>query len=315
MGELDAFLSGLRNISEHQKQIVREYDAEIDNFESMLMSVRYDMNKVRTMTFKKIYDLHRQVQIAEALELGINRRLSVASATELERERRHHSVKIQRQLATLTSFMDKKSKNIIANANFAQVHELQRIMAHSHLKCFFCVYTQTMAQTVIDIELTFNNLNSEMPPIDNKVNALCNTLYGIETILMPIESERYHGLNEKLTKCVQFLNKIKNAIACEQDAKEKEKEKEKGTKLIKTFAINEVLLIVVRKICMHWREQISEIETSRLPQFAQSQTIQMFQSVLQTEQKIFERAPKSKFDAAKQILKTVYDINAKQLAL
>merc|ERR1719411_2015147 len=104
VNELSSFLSSLRNISEHQKQIVREFDEEIDSLDSQLLAIRYDMSKVRTMTFKKIYDLHKQVQIAESLELGY-RRLSVASATEIERERRHHSIKIQRQLQTLKTYV------------------------------------------------------------------------------------------------------------------------------------------------------------------------------------------------------------------
>merc|ERR1712242_353412 len=76
------------------------------------MAVRYEMSKVRTMTFKKIYDLHKQVQIAETLELGY-RRMSVASATEVERERRHHAVKIRRQLSTL----DAQLKNSSSSTN------------------------------------------------------------------------------------------------------------------------------------------------------------------------------------------------------
>ena len=102
IGHLDGFLNKLRNISENQNNIVRDFDFAIDELESQLLSIRHDMSKVRTMTFKKIYDLHKQVEIAESLELG-NRRYSVASATEIERERRHHTTKIQRQLNTLNN--------------------------------------------------------------------------------------------------------------------------------------------------------------------------------------------------------------------
>ena len=102
INHLDGFLTKLRSISENQNNIVRDFDFAIDELESQLLSIRHDMSKVRTMTFKKIYDLHKQVEIAESLELG-NRRLSVASATEIERERRHHTTKISRQLNTLNS--------------------------------------------------------------------------------------------------------------------------------------------------------------------------------------------------------------------
>eukprot|EP01084_Bolivina_argentea_P128136 226538_1 len=100
--DLNNFLTKLKFIGENQNNIVRDFDFAIDELESHLLSIRHDMSKVRTMTFKKIYDLHKQVEIAETLELG-NRRLSVASATEIERERRHFTTKIQRQLSTLSN--------------------------------------------------------------------------------------------------------------------------------------------------------------------------------------------------------------------
>lgn len=304
VNELDGFLSSLRHISEHQKQIVRDYDADIDNFEAMLLSIRYDMSKVRTMTFKKIYDLHKQVQIAESLELGY-RRLSVASATEIERERRHHSIKIQRQLSTLKTFIQKSSTNSRKNGNaFEQMIEIQHIMSNSKVKCFFCVFLQTMAQTIIDIELTFNNLNSELPPIDNKVNAICNTLYGIEYVLENIENSELYGLNDKVTKCVKFLNKIKNAIQCEESKEEK----------VKTFEINKVILIIARKVCKNWKNEIINIESDKVAKYAESKTRQIFEMILNGN-KIFETMPKTKFDAAAQILKRVYNINATQMIL
>merc|ERR1711920_869574 len=129
----------------------------------------------------------------------------------IERERRHHGIKIQRQLATLKTCIMKEDRREGQGHDFSQMIEVQLIMSNAKLKCFFCIFLQTMNQTVIDIELTFNNLNSELPPIDNKVNAICNTLYGIDDILGNIESAQHHGLNEKLTKCVKFLKKIKDA--------------------------------------------------------------------------------------------------------
>ena len=301
--ELDSFLSSLRNISEHQKQIVRDYDAEIVNFEGMLMSVRYDMSKLRTMTFKKIYDLHKQVQIAESLELGM-RRLSVACATDIERERRHHNIKTMRQLNTLNTFITKKGNAVLERRDFEETIEVQHIMSNSALKCFFCVFLQTMNATIFDIELTFNNLNSELPPLDNnnRVNVACRRMYGIVEILEKIGCVQYRELNEKLTKCVKFLSKLKNAIKCEEKREEK----------VKTFGINKVILIIARKICIHWKERIIEIEIGKVPKYAEEQTRQLFDEILNGG-KIFLTEPKTKFDAAAQILKRVYNIEAVQM--
>merc|ERR1712228_98680 len=290
-------------ISVDQKQIVADYEEVIADSQQSLIRIRHDMAKVRTMTFKKIYDLHKQVQIAEALELGY-RRLSVASATEIERERRHHSIKIQRQLSTLKTFIQKSTNSRKHGNQFEQMIEIQHIMSNSKIKCFFCVFLQTMAQTIIDIELTFNNLNSELPPIDSKVNAICNTLYGIEYVLENIESAELYGLNDKVTKCVKFLNKIKSAIQCEESKEGK----------VKTFELNKVILIIARKVCKNWKDEIIKIESDKVAKYAESKTRQIFEMILNGS-KIFETMPKTKFDAAAQILKRVYNINATQMIL
>ncbi len=190
VSELEEFLKSLKNISEHQKQIVREFDQIIDDLESNLLSIRYDMSKVRTMTFKKIYDLHKQVQIAESLELGY-RRLSVASATEIERERRHHKIKIQRQLITLDKQINNNDKNKPIENKLAEIIDIEIIMSSTKLKAFFSVFCQCMAQILIDIELTYNNLNAKLPPNQNNggINSInmCNNLYGIDNVLDGIE--------------------------------------------------------------------------------------------------------------------------------
>ncbi len=56
------------------------------------------MGKVRTITFKKIYDLHKQVQIADTIEL--------------ERERNHNNTKITRQLNTLNNYITKMKNGL-----------------------------------------------------------------------------------------------------------------------------------------------------------------------------------------------------------
>ena len=67
--DLNGFLKRLKGISENQNQIVHDFDFAIDELESHLLSIRHDMSKVRTMTFKKIYDLHKQVSVSYCLSL------------------------------------------------------------------------------------------------------------------------------------------------------------------------------------------------------------------------------------------------------
>merc|ERR1712228_441138 len=178
-------------ISVDQKQIVADYEEVIADSQQSLIRIRHDMAKVRTMTFKKIYDLHKQVQIAEALELGINRRLSVASATELEKEQRHHRIKIQRQLATLNNQSILNGENGCEEIakyekNLGEIVDIQKVMSHKKLKAFFSVFIQIFNQTLCDIELMHQNINCQR--IENgvttkdhldKITLLCQSLYGI----------------------------------------------------------------------------------------------------------------------------------------
>ena len=366
VNELEKFLTSLRNISEHQKQIVRDFDGNIEDLEQHLISIRYDMAKVRTMTFKKIYDLHKQVQIAESLELGY-RRLSVASATEIERERRHHNIKIMRQLHTLNSQI-KEFEYEKYEKNLMEIIDIEIVMSSNKLKSFFSVYVQIMAQTIIDIELTYNNLNSELPPIDGMgtTNSICNHLYGINNIIDTLHSQHHHhpqSLNDKLSKCAKFLKKIKKAIKIEQelidkennkdnnnkhneDEKEEKKDdsdddrlppkrkngfyhnddeddndeqktydndkKKKKAKKVKTFKVNDVMVIVARKLCVHCRDDIDTKLISEVPKFAESKTKDIFQALINGN-KIFKTNPKSKMDAAKQILLEVYNVKVTEL--
>ena len=342
VNELEKFLLSLRNISEHQKQIVRDFDNQIEELEAHLLSIRYDMSKVRTMTFKKIYDLHKQVQIAESLELGY-RRLSVASATEIERERRHHSIKIQRQLNTLNNQI-KEFNYKIYEKNLKEIVDIQIIMSHKKLKTFFAVFIQTFSQTVIDIELTYNNLNSLLPPIDGgAVNSLCDSLYGIDNVLNKIESKKTPFLNDKLTKCFKFIKKIKKAIKIQQKQQELEQQtnndnnnknnddekkynddddnkyndnnnnnsnkKKKKSQKIKTFQVNNVILIIARKLCINLKEEIEIKQDSQIARYAEMKTIDIFETILNGT-KIFKKDPISQIDASRMILSKVYGISA-----
>jgi len=242
------------------------------------------------------------------LELGY-RRLSVASATEIERERRHHSIKIMRQLNTLNAAV--KSIQITNGNKLNQIKDIQHIMSSNKLKSFFSVFAQTMAQSIIDIELTFNNLNSDLPPIDGgKVNGLCNSLYGIECIVEKIDGNDME-LNDKLTKCVKWLKKIKNAITTQRDKDNNEK-----TKKVKTLDVNNVVFIVGRKLCLHCMQEIESNEIEQIPTFAEAKTTEIFKHILNGgPNKIFIKDPISEFDAAQQILSAVYGINVDQMTM
>merc|ERR1712242_68118 len=162
------------------------------------MAVRYEMSKLRTMTFKKIYDLHKQVQIAENLELGY-RRLSVASATEIERERRHHSTKIRRQLTTLNNQIGRFNHGLYQK-NLKEIIDVQSVMSDSKLKAFFSVFVQCFCQTLCDIALCYDNLNCFVGDMNadhihgnqwekermERIKKVCLEFYGINHILDPI---------------------------------------------------------------------------------------------------------------------------------
>ena len=327
--ELEKFLESLRRISEHQNLIVRDFDDQIDHLDSELMSVRYEMSKVRTMTFKKIYDLHKQVQIAENLELGY-RRLSVASATEIERERRHHTIKIRRQLTTLDAQIRGKTYGRY-EGHLQGIRDVEVIMSNAKLKAFFSVYVQTVAQSILDIEMTNNNLNSELPPIDGgRGNELCSHLYGIDVVLEEIESERGWSLHDKLSKCSKFVRKIKRAIKSEREQVEREqmendpeqrnnpfhpRDRVKRGK-VKLFKVNKVIFIVARSLCVdrEFSEQIQGNELSEISKFAEQKMKDIFRAIL-SGKKIFRRDPVSRIDAARRILKQVYGVQFEQLVI
>ena len=141
--QLHGFLKRLRGVSDSQNNIVRDFDDAIDRLESHLIAIRHEKSKVRQACFNQIYELHKQVEVAESLELG-NRRLSVTSATEIERERRLHTVKIRRQLATLKQQLRLFNYRLRAK-QLREIIDVQRVMSDAPQKAFFSVFTQTMS--------------------------------------------------------------------------------------------------------------------------------------------------------------------------
>eukprot|EP00484_Ammonia_sp_Unknown_P023766 CAMPEP_0197031498 /NCGR_PEP_ID=MMETSP1384-20130603/10487_1 /TAXON_ID=29189 /ORGANISM="Ammonia sp." /LENGTH=718 /DNA_ID=CAMNT_0042461031 /DNA_START=210 /DNA_END=2366 /DNA_ORIENTATION=+ len=324
--ELDEFLNSLQAISQHQKQIVSDYDECIEGLEQTLLRIRHDMGKVRTMTFKKIYDLHKQVQIAESLDLGLpNRRLSVASATELERERRHHSVKIQRQLSTLSN----QIKHVMTpqqmekyQANLYEIIDVQIVQSDKKLKSFFCVFVQIFNQTVCDVELMYRNLNSNKQQLSvlngittqehlEKITKLCHSLYGINNVLMQIEDPQHSNLSlhDKLAKCMRFIAILKRAMA-----------KQYKVTAIATYRLNAVAIYVARKLCVneHMMDEIEKTHDQQIPRLAEIRSKDIFTAIV-CGHKIFQNAnnphkskknakPKNIQQAGNLILQNVFGI-------
>eukprot|EP00485_Elphidium_margaritaceum_P007506 CAMPEP_0202691102 /NCGR_PEP_ID=MMETSP1385-20130828/5907_1 /ASSEMBLY_ACC=CAM_ASM_000861 /TAXON_ID=933848 /ORGANISM="Elphidium margaritaceum" /LENGTH=696 /DNA_ID=CAMNT_0049346453 /DNA_START=62 /DNA_END=2152 /DNA_ORIENTATION=+ len=315
---LQLFLQNLKRISSDQKQIVAQYAEDIERADSKLLRIRHDMGKVRTMTFKKIYDLHKQVQIAESLDLGLpNRRLSVASATELEREQRHHSTKIQRQLITLNNQIKEEiTQRVVARyeADLDEIVDVQLVMSDAKLKAFFCVFVQIFNQTLCDVELMYRNLNhnKQTTTIRNgvttndhlqKITKLCQSLYGIHSVINKIDSHATQlSLNEKLSKCVQFISILKYAIS-----------KQYKVKKVATHRCNTIGVYIARKLCVHevmlGGDEIEKTHDQQIPRLAEIRSSDIFQAII-GDQQIFpgKKLPKTIKQAAHKILENVFGI-------
>jgi len=325
--DLERFLGELRNISEHQNALVGDLSARQEDLDSDLLSVRHEMSRLRTSTFKQIYDLHKQVQIAESLELG-TRRLSVASATEVDQERRHHSVKIQRQLTTLAQCVADLDSSRVSQQRWQlrEMVDIERIMGHCKVKGFFCVFVQTMSQTLIDIEITHNQLNSDLPPRDGgRSNALCSELYGIERVVAQCGGGT-HSLHDKLVKCERFLRRIKHGIVRELSERESvgvgvDGEVSQSAESavvseakVSLLRVSKVMLIVARKLCVdeRVREHIMGKEEGEVSEYAEERMRELFDAVL-SGREVFEVEPMSQMDAARQILKRVYKVDVDEV--
>ena len=163
VGELETFLTSLKHISQHQNTIVAQNDDDISQLESRLTRIRVNMGKVKNATFKEIHELHKDVIRADMITSAIQKKLSVATATDILTERRHNSTKIQRQLNTLSSQLS--SFNVGKHyKNLNEILDIQIVMSDRKLKTFFSVFIQTFCQTLIDAELTHRQLSCNVPP-------------------------------------------------------------------------------------------------------------------------------------------------------
>jgi len=348
VNDLEKFLKTLRQVSEHQKQIVRDFEHSIEDLDTQLLQIRHDMSKVRHMTFKKIYDLHKQVQIADTLELG-HRRLSVANANEIQRERRHHRIKIQRQLDTLSNQVYHFSVHN-HNKKLKEIVDIQVVMSDKKYKSFFSVFIQTLSQTIIDIELTYKQLNSVNNPNNDIISQKTfSQLYGIQNVLNSIETEAYKTLNDKLNVTMKFINTCKNAIITEineyiiNNANNKNNKNQNNNKnnidnddekfdprmdivtsnninndrkkintiyKIKTHKIINIFTIIARKLCSneYMQEEIDRTHEQQVPRLAEIRGRDLFEDILNNKNIFENKIPKNANQTAKLILKNVYAV-------
>jgi len=385
--QLNGFLHTLRAVSEHQNRIVGDFCYAIESLESQLLSIRHEMGKVRTMTFKKIYDLHKQVEIAEALELG-NRRYSVATATEIERERRHHATKIQRQLSTLSNEI-RMFNHVAHQKRLREIIDVQYVMSDGKLKAFFSVFAQCFAQTLCDIDLCYQHLDcfvessssnvsrsqsdddddeegdggdddgdgderrrrqkavaasssaAQQLEHENKVKLrqLSMEFYGVNNVLLKItlndsrdaSTKIEHDLTlvEKIVHCMKFIQICKNAFLYElqkdyyqrnelygnDDVIDFESMKNLRFKL-ETSRLNEIVLIIARKLCMdnHMLYDLDMTSDDQIAVLAQNRVQSIFTAIVRAQDlsKIFVRKPLSAMDVASAVLKHVFAIENRE---
>ncbi|ETO18207.1 hypothetical protein RFI_19073, partial [Reticulomyxa filosa] len=144
-----------------------------------------------------------------------------ANATEIERERRHHATKIQRQLTTLQSQL--REIDIEAYTNrLDEMVDLQLIMSDSKLKAFFCVFVQSFCQTLIDVELWHRQMKNATPK-DSDLASTLTDFYGIENVLNVINSNVSRTLDVKINKTMNFIRILQRAISYQQQNATKKK--------------------------------------------------------------------------------------------
>ena len=176
----------------------------------------------------------------------------MASATEIERERRHHTTKIRRQLAILNTQIGRFNHGLYEK-NLREIIDVQSVMSDSKLKAFFSVFCRCFSQTLCDISLCYENLNcfvgDSIGDDDNdgggdqweqdriaRIKKVCLELYGIAHVVDHIAMEKtptpspmaprgrgkrkrenVEGVSvaEKIVHCMRFIQICKNAVLYE----------------------------------------------------------------------------------------------------
>jgi len=323
--KLDGFLRRLRQVSDSQNDIVRDFDDAIERLESHLTAIRHEKSKVRHACFAQIYELHKQVEIAESLELG-NRRLSVASATEIDRERRHHTVKIRRQLATLTEQLGMFNYRLHAK-QLREIMDVQRVMSDAAQKAFFSVFAQTMSAVMFDVEVAYAQQEGVGGGGGGQgVARVVQELYGVECVLERIEVDGM-ALDAKVRRVMRFMQIAKNAMAYELH-----REVMMGGMALKgggvgvpaswrqikveTHRLNSIVVVMARKLSIHENllQELDRISDRRhIPRLAEMRVKNVFERILKVKDlnALFRgRSPRSAMDVASGMLRHCFGIES-----
>ncbi|ETO18655.1 hypothetical protein RFI_18606 [Reticulomyxa filosa] len=297
---LKTFLSSLKSLTDHQQLIAREYENSIKNMESDILEIRHQMGKVRQNTFAKIHELHKNVEIAHNFELG-HRRLSVANGTEIDRERRHHDLKIQRQILTLQSQLGEVDMNSYVG-RLGEIVDLEKVMSRSKLKAFFSVFVQSFCQILIDIDLAECEMDGNSLSKDPQINQALNNCYGIGGVLSTIDSQVSPTLNAKIKKIGRFIKTLQHAISCDPLTKQSQKEKahtnaSQSQSPTTNVDIEHVIFIgsfVGRKLSCHQQTQheLLSMDVSQVTAIAEVKCQDIFRAVID-DVKIFADLPYS----------------------
>ncbi|ETO15001.1 hypothetical protein RFI_22367 [Reticulomyxa filosa] len=336
--ELASFLKLLKSVTEHQQLIVKEFEISIENMESDLLRIRHEMTNVRQNTFAQIYDLHKHIEIADLLSLGQHRVSVVCAAIQQQQQqqqqntcsvctyhlfyhmyKRHHTLKIQRQLSSLQSQLRVVDVELYTR-RLGEMIDLEIVMSDPKLKAFFSVFVQSFCQTAIDVDLFHRQIHaSSINPNSpanvtasveaNMRNELSN-FYGVGNILHTIDSQSSKTLDLKVKKTMHFINLLRNAVAFEQQQEEQLQERQdrdddgdatandqkKSHPPLKAKIENLALvaLFVGRKLCsdLDMQKSVEETEKMLVCRLAEMRCQDIFRAIVD-DVKIFHTPPHS----------------------
>jgi hypothetical protein len=306
--ELSGFLTSLKDLYEKQSSVVSNFESALENYEMELWEVQNEQIMLRKETFAQIYALHRDVEVADLMDIG-GRRVSVASPTEIHKERKHHATKVQRMLNTLNKQLSEMKIDILAQ-QMSEIVDVQTVMSESNLKCFFTVFVQAFTQMIIDIELLWRQFETGVG-IESKTLDFMETMLG-RKVLPEKETQA------ALKRCYDFLLILKGAVRSEQIELSKIYARRMGVVItdelmadlrVDANQIDTVAMFIARKLTIDSSMQsdltdsLSEEEVASL---VVARCSDVFRAVV--TRPIFTGVPRSVKDAASDILQQVWRI-------
>jgi len=246
----------------------------------------------------------------------------VASATEIERERRHHTVKIRRQLATLTEQLGMFNYRLHAK-QLREIMDVQRVMSDAAQKAFFAVFAQTMSAVMFDVEVAYAQQEGAGGG-NEAVSRVVKELYGVECVLERIDVDGM-ALEEKVVRVMRFMQIAKNAMAYELH-REVVMNKGLGAAVgvppswrqikVETHRLNSIVVVMARKLSIHENllQELDRISDRRhIPRLAEMRVKNVFESILKVKDlnRLFRgRSPRSAMDVASALLRHCFGIES-----